>query len=139
METAQMESSCKEIKTDQARFPLCITWTHLPMITWLLPSIGHTGICTSDGIIHDFAGPYFISIDDFSFGSTVKYLKLEVTEAELAKFNESIVQADRTYRKRMHNICCDNCHSHVARALNNFNYRGRSNYTMIDVWWMLIW
>ena len=38
----------------------------------------------------------------------------------------------------MHNICCDNCHSHVARALNNFKYKGRDNYTMIDVWWMLI-
>ncbi len=49
-----------------------------------------------------------------------------------------MTQADRTYRKRMHNICCDNCHSHVARALNNFKYKGRDNYTMIDVWWMLI-
>ena len=38
----------------------------------------------------------------------------------------------------MHNICCDNCHSHVARALNNFKYKGRTNYTMVDVWWMLI-
>ena len=38
----------------------------------------------------------------------------------------------------MHNICCDNCHSHVARVLNNFKYKGRENYTMVDVWWMLI-
>ena len=37
----------------------------------------------------------------------------------------------------MHNICCDNCHSHVARALNNFKYRGKDNWTMISVWWML--
>jgi hypothetical protein len=26
----------------------------------------------------------------------------------------------------------------VARALNKFNYQGRSNYTMIDVWWMTV-
>ena len=38
----------------------------------------------------------------------------------------------------MHNICCDNCHSHVARVLNNLNYKGRSNYTMVDVWWMCL-
>ena len=28
--------------------------------------------------------------------------------------------------KRMHNLCCDNCHSHVARALNLMNYDGKS-------------
>ena len=39
----------------------------------------------------------------------------------------------------MHNICCDNCHSHVANALNHLKYKGRDNYTMIDVWWMCIW
>ena len=38
----------------------------------------------------------------------------------------------------MHNICCDNCHSHVARVLNNLKYKGRTNYTMIDIWWMCL-
>jgi len=38
----------------------------------------------------------------------------------------------------MHNICCNNCHSHVACALNKYNYRGRSDYTMVSVWWMTI-
>jgi len=32
----------------------------------------------------------------------------------------------------------NNCHSHVARALNKCNYQGRSNYTMIGVWWLTI-
>ena len=38
----------------------------------------------------------------------------------------------------MHNICCDNCHSHVARALNIFEYKGKTNYTMVHVWFMLL-
>ena len=38
----------------------------------------------------------------------------------------------------MHNICCDNCHSHVARVLNNHRYMGKENWTMISVWWLLI-
>ena len=50
------------------------------MITWLLPTIGHTGICGTDGIIHDFAGPYFVSEDDFAFGDTHKYVKLDLDE-----------------------------------------------------------
>ncbi len=28
------------------RFPYCIVWTPLPCISWILPFIGHTGICT---------------------------------------------------------------------------------------------
>ena len=28
------------------RFPFCIVWTPLPMISWIFPFIGHTGICT---------------------------------------------------------------------------------------------
>ena len=26
-------------------------------------------------------------------------------------------EASDIYTKRMHNLCCDNCHSHVATAL----------------------
>lgn len=29
---------------------------------WLFPFIGHMGICTSAGVIRDFAGPYFVSV-----------------------------------------------------------------------------
>ena len=118
---------------------MCITWTHLPGITWVLPIIGHTGIAGTNGEIHDFAGPYYISIDDFAFGSTVKYLRLDIDPADYERFNRCLKEADKTYKGRMHNICCDNCHSHVARALNNFKYRGRDDYTMVSIAWMLVW
>ena len=52
-----------EMDPEKARFPLCITWTILPCITWFLPFIGHTGICDTTGVIYDFAGPYFVSED----------------------------------------------------------------------------
>lgn len=29
---------------------------------WLFPFIGHMGICTSSGVIRDFAGPYYVSV-----------------------------------------------------------------------------
>ena len=121
---------------NKARFPLCITWTPLPLITWIIPCIGHVGIAHSDGKIHDFAGPYFVSVDDFAFGSTHKYVKLEI--GDVPRYNASLEKADRTYRNRIHNLFCDNCHSHVAQVLNNFKYRGRDNWNMVDVWWMCI-
>ena len=106
----------------KARFPFCIVWTPLPGISWLLPFIGHTGICDSRGIIYDFSGPYSITVDDFAFGDTHKYVPLQIEEADIPRFHEALKKANQTYCKRMHNICCDNCHSHVANALNHFKY-----------------
>lgn len=56
--------SAKDSQIDPAndRYPCCIVWTPLPLITWFIPFIGHMGICTSAGIIRDFAGPYFVSV-----------------------------------------------------------------------------
>mmetsp|Transcript_31967 Transcript_31967/g.48936 ORF Transcript_31967/g.48936 Transcript_31967/m.48936 type:complete len:140 (-) Transcript_31967:22-441(-) len=104
----------------------------------MIPVIGHTGIGDSRGILHDFAGPYTISIDDLSFGETHKYVVLNLDGISPDEFDAAIREADATYRKRMHNIFCDNCHSHVARVLNNLKYKGRTNYTMIDIWWMCL-
>jgi transmembrane protein 222 len=69
------------IDADKARFPYCIVWTPLPLISWFLPFIGHTGIAMSNGIIHDFAGPYTITIDDLAFGETHKYVPLDIGDA----------------------------------------------------------
>ena len=62
-----------KIDAEKARFPYCIVWTPLPLITALIPFIGHTGIAPSSGIIHDFSGPYQITIDELAFGETHKY------------------------------------------------------------------
>ena len=132
------ENELGDFNPDKARFPVCITWTQLPLISWIIPSIGHVGIGAADGKIHDFAGPYYIGIDDFAFGSTLKYVKLDIHENDLPAYNQSLAQADRTYRGRIHNICCDNCHSHVAKVLNNHSYRGKTDWNMVNIWWMLM-
>ena len=43
-------------------FPLCIVWCPLPLLTWIIPFIGHLGIANSEGIINDFVGPYTINV-----------------------------------------------------------------------------
>ena len=68
----QKQLAQPKINPEMARFPYCIVWTPLPMISWFLPFIGHTGIAMSNGIIHDFAGPYYIEVDNLSFGETHK-------------------------------------------------------------------
>jgi hypothetical protein len=46
----------------RVRYPHCIVWTPIPCLTWLLPFVGHMGIARTDGIIRDFAGPYYVSV-----------------------------------------------------------------------------
>uniref|UniRef100_A0A8C1Y3N4 Transmembrane protein 222a n=1 Tax=Cyprinus carpio TaxID=7962 RepID=A0A8C1Y3N4_CYPCA len=52
----------EKIDKEMSRYPYCIVWTPIPVLTWFLPFIGHMGICTSAGVIRDFAGPYFVSV-----------------------------------------------------------------------------
>ncbi|XP_052195107.1 protein RTE1-HOMOLOG isoform X2 [Diospyros lotus] len=60
----------------RARFPCCIVWTPLPVISWLVPFIGHIGICREDGVILDFAGPNFVCVDNFTFGAAARYIQI---------------------------------------------------------------
>ena len=126
-----------QIDLERQRYPYCIVWTPIPCITWIFPSIGHAGICTSEGIIHDFAGPYFVSVDDMAFGNPTKYIELDLDSKELERYDDAIEGGKDDYSQLMYSFCCNNCHSFIARCLNKLRYKGKSNYTMVHVWWML--
>ena len=128
----------RSIDLKSSHFPYCIVWTPIPIITYLIPSIGHTGIGNSSGIIHDFASSFFVSVDDFAFGKPTKYIKLELTEQEKYDWDRAILKGDNRYNMEEHNIFMNNCHSHVAYVLNQLNYKGRNHYNMVSIWWMLI-
>ena len=73
-----------EIDPKSARFPLCIVWTPLPVLSWLIPFIGHIGICREDGVILDFAGPNFVCVDSFAFGAVTRYLQIDAKVGTLS-------------------------------------------------------
>lgn len=132
----EMEATQNEvlnINSKESRYPYCIVWTPIPMLTWLLPFIGHMGICMSTGVIRDFAGPYFVSEDNMGFGKPTRYLRLNPKYVEGGKqiWDENVSKASTLYGTRMHNIFCDNCHSHVATALSGMRYKNRSSWNMI--------
>lgn len=59
------------------RFPAMLVWCPLPLLTWLFPAVGHMGIATSDGVVHDFAGPYYINEDSaLAFGPVARCLSM---------------------------------------------------------------
>lgn len=65
-----------QIDPRRERFPCCIVWTPLPVLSWLIPFIGHIGICREDGVILDFAGPNFVCVDNFAFGAVARYIQI---------------------------------------------------------------
>ncbi|KAK9165407.1 hypothetical protein Scep_000598 [Stephania cephalantha] len=71
-----------QIDPRSARFPCCIVWTPLPVLSWFIPFIGHIGICREDGVILDFAGPNFVCVDNFAFGSVARYFQINKVNYE---------------------------------------------------------
>lgn len=53
-------------------FPYCVVWTPIPVVSWLLPFIGHMGICTSTGRVLDFAASFYVSADAMAFGNPTR-------------------------------------------------------------------
>ena len=127
-----------QIDTIKHRYPFCIVWTPIPLISWLIPSIGHVGICESNGIIHDFAGPFYVSIDDMAFGFPTKAIVLKLSEKEFNEYDKAVNAGTNHYNKMDYNFFTNNCHSFVAKVLNKLKYKGKNDYTMVDVWWMLV-
>uniref|UniRef100_A0A4W5RYN5 Transmembrane protein 222a n=1 Tax=Hucho hucho TaxID=62062 RepID=A0A4W5RYN5_9TELE len=126
----------EKIDRNNSRYPYCIVWTPIPILSWLLPFIGHMGICTSAGVIRDFAGSYLVSKDNMAFGRPTKYWKLDVDKVcgtGSAAWDKAVHDASEEYKCRPHNLCCDNCHSHVARALNLMRYDNRTSWNMVNL------
>lgn len=86
-------SPASQIDPRRARFPCCIVWTPLPVISWLVPFIGHVGICREDGVILDFAGPNFVCVDNFAFGAVTCYLQIS-KEKVCASFDFQTMNLD---------------------------------------------
>lgn len=132
VETGDSKMASEVIDVARHRFPYCIVWTPLPLLTWIFPLIGHMGIATSKGIIRDFAGSYYVSEDEMGFDWPTMYwqLSIDLVEGGTEAYDKAIREASDEYKTRMHNLCCDNCHSHVALALNLMRYGGREDWNM---------
>jgi transmembrane protein 222 len=126
--------------SNQHDLSFCILWSPLPPITWFLPFIGHTGIADSRGIANDFQGSYYVGTSGrMAFGAPTRYLKIDVGDLPggVERWDDAIREANQVYNSRMHNICCDNCHSHVCNALNRMPLNSKVHGIAIAKWDMV--
>ena len=125
-------------KSKPEKFPFCLVWTPIPMVTWFFPSIGHVGIGKSDGIIRDYYCNQMVGSTCLAFGDPTKYVKLKMDGREVADYDKAIQKAVTDYEELDYDFFLNNCHSFVARCLNHLKYNGKNNYNMVSVWWMFL-
>ncbi|GAB4847488.1 hypothetical protein Ancab_026545 [Ancistrocladus abbreviatus] len=140
-------SQIMQIDPKRARFPCCIVWAPLPVLSWLIPFIGHVGICREDGVILDFAGPNFVCVDNFAFGSPTRYIKVDKeklcsfassmaasgladphsaidSERERLTWDDALRKGTQEFQHRSYNLLTCNCHSFVVNNLNRLGFSG---------------
>lgn len=137
-DTAELEAPLMD--HNKSRYPFCIVWTPIPILTWIFPILGHMGIALSSGVIRDFAGPYYVSEDNMAFGKPTKYWELNPNKVKGGRstWDRAVTEASEIYKGRMHNLCCDNCHSHVATALNLMSYDNSSSWNMVKLCFLML-
>lgn len=86
------------VDPNKAKFPCCMVWTPLPVVSWLAPFIGHVGICREDGVVLDFSGSNFVNVDAFAFGAVARYLQLDRNQVMFLKLSLIDVLRKITYR-----------------------------------------
>ncbi|XWS42115.1 hypothetical protein CRYUN_Cryun17cG0141200 [Craigia yunnanensis] len=130
-----------QIDPRRERFPCCIVWTPLPVLSWLIPFIGHIGICREDGVILDFAGPNFVCVDNFAFGAVARYIQInkdkeccntphpsheyphDDTRRETLTWDDALRKSTQEFQHRSYSLFTCNCHSFVANNLNRLRFR----------------
>lgn len=72
-----------------------------------------------------------------AFGDPTRYIPISPgdisTAAAAGGWDQCVESANSVYSGRVHNICCDNCHSHVCCALNKARYMGFKRWNMVSL------
>ncbi|EAN77990.1 hypothetical protein, conserved [Trypanosoma brucei brucei TREU927] len=141
------------------RYPFCIVWTDIPLVSWLFPFVGHVGICDSTGRIFDFEGSYCIGVDHMLFGNPVKYWDIsamyvpssrfppggllsgdveERRRRETEEYDRALSGVTTRFRKtQTYNFFTNNCHSYVASVLEEMTNGPRRPWNMFWIAWGL--
>lgn len=48
-------------------------------------------------------------------------------------WDQAVNEASEIYKGKVHNLLCDNCHSHVATSLDLMHYQESTNWNMVKL------
>ena len=119
-------------------YKYCITWSHIPLITFLFPFIGHCSIVNSYGFIHDFDSSNFIKIYNENENGFSKIVYLNLDDNQKKIWDNVIEKIDKNYKKKSFSMCGNNSFKYISNILNNIEYKVKKNYTKCDIFWLII-
>ena len=104
----------------------CVLWAPIPLLSHMLPFVGHTMITDSEGHLFDFAGyaggGNSAVIKDLGiFGRLIKVLRFDDVPA--AQWDQAVHRGNKSFEKTMHGAVVNNCHSRVCATLNGIAAR----------------
>lgn len=143
-----------DLSGSHEHYPFCLVWSPLPMITTVLPFIGHVGIADSNGKLYDFQGDFKIGKDRMLFGKVVKYIDLsrefipsayttpkgspEAIMAEVEAYDKALMDTIQHFKQSQHyDFVRNNCHNFAAAALNA-NQATRSLWSVPKIMWRFV-
>ncbi len=113
-----------------------IVWAPLPVLSWILPLVGHVGVTDTTGTIYDFAGPRTIGVNRLLCGPPLLSASVSRVwpDVDLGAWDEALRHANALYATKTHNILANNCHHHVACVLDGAGVCASS----WAVWWAIV-
>eukprot|EP00960_Hanusia_phi_P069211 767029-Hanusia_phi.AAC.2 len=116
----------------------------------------------SNGIVHDFQGPYYVEEGRMMLGKATRYLPLDPNKVrasvegntaeerwdkcvEMVQYctpgrvhsHRFYSQGAEDFRKKIHCLIYPNCNHHVAHTLNLMKYDGWNHYEMLQLWYII--
>ncbi|KAG8098580.1 hypothetical protein GUJ93_ZPchr0013g34881 [Zizania palustris] len=93
-----------------------------------------------DGVILDFAGPNFVSVDNFAFGAVARYIQVNTNECykllepeDAATWDDTLKKGVQEFQHRSYSLLTCNCHSFVANNLNRLFYSGHDKWNVVNL------
>ena len=125
-------------KSNNSKYKYCIIWSHIPLITFLMPFVGHSSIVNSYGFIHDFQSSYFIQIYNEEENGFCKIVYLNLNDSQKLIWDNIIEQIDKVYQKKSFSFCGNNSFKYISNILSIIEYKNKKNYTQYDIFWLII-
>lgn len=105
---------------ESVKYPHHLIWTTIPIISWIIPFIGHMGITDSKGNIYDFSGNYTIQKNNFAFGDPIRVYQLPSTYNQPEySLDDQIIFISSKYRQKQHSFITNNCHHYCLDCLQS--------------------
>ncbi|KAK4378652.1 hypothetical protein RND71_000514 [Anisodus tanguticus] len=141
------------------KFPCCLVWTPLPVVSWLAPFVGHVAICREDGTIVEFSGANLIYVGTLSYGDVARYYQLDRQQCCFPRtigghtcnksyqhsefgtgvsWDDAVHLSARNFEHRSFNLFTCNSHSFAAHFLNRLSYGGSMDWNMVNVWALML-